>query len=133
YVGADMTVTNPALDAFVAQIGSELPLAQVLISRQPRGFELRHVADQGKPDKDLKLIGPSELRTLAQVTANGAFRPLKSAPNLQTGWRTIAHDTAELDVALQQLYPNAVADWFAARQPAPPVTNYRNFTNRQTG
>jgi hypothetical protein len=31
------------------------------------------------------------------------------------------------------LYPGAVADWFAARQPDPPITHYREFTARQTG
>ena len=126
-------IANPALDAFVAEMGPELVVAQVLILRSGRGFELRHVEDRNRQADDLKLLTAVELRALAQVTAAGAFRPLKSAPNLQTGWRAVASNAAELDFTLQQLYPNAIADWFAARQPAPPITNYRAFTNRQTG
>jgi len=38
-----------------------------------------------------------------------------------------------LETALQHFYPGAMADWFAAQQPSPPITNYREFTNRQTG
>jgi hypothetical protein len=126
-------IVNPALEAFVAEMGLELILAQVLISTSGCGFELRHVEDRQRAAADLKLVTTTELRKLAQVTGTGDFRPLKSAPNLQTGWRLVAGDTDELDFALQQLYPNAIADWFAARQPAPPITHYREFTNRQTG
>src|SRR4029077_3431652 len=32
-----------------------------------------------------------------------------------------------------QLYPGVLADWYAARDASPPITNYREFTNRQSG
>jgi hypothetical protein len=70
---------------------------------------------------------------LAQFTAAGAFRPLKSAPNLQSGWRLVVKDDVELGSALDQLYPGAAADWFAAQSSDPPVAHYREFTARQTG
>lgn len=126
-------VTNPALQAFVAQLGDELLLAQVLIRRAGRGYELRHEADRQRAPGELRLAPLPELRALAQLTASGAFRPLKSAPNLQSGWRAQLADDAELDAALQQLYPGAVADWFAAQKPPAPITHYREFTERQTG
>lgn len=124
---------NPTWEAFAAAIDSELVLAQVLILRQGRGFELRHIDDRVAPANQLKLLAIAELRPLAQFTAKGAFRPLKSAPSLQAGWRAIVANVDELGFALQHLYPNALADWFAARQMPPPITNYREFTNRQTG
>src|ERR1041385_2767133 len=124
---------NPALETYAAEIGPELVLAQVLICRVASGFELRHVLDRSVAENELKLVAIPELRALAQFTATGAFRPLKSAPNLQRGWRTRVANSNELGVALEHLYPNSVADWFAARQTVPPVTNYREFTNRQTG
>jgi hypothetical protein len=73
------------------------------------------------------------LRALAQFTTGGAFRPLKAAPNLRRGWRASAADDDALELALNHLYPGAVADWFAARANPPPVTSYREFTARQTG
>lgn len=119
---------NPALEAFVAQLGDEFVLAQVLIRKRGTSFELRHVADANK-----EVPENSDLRRIAQFTEAGAFRPLKSAPTLRAGWRMEARGVEELGLALNYLYPGAVADWFAARSPNPPVTHYREFTARQTG
>ena len=127
------TVNNPALATFLGQWRDELTLAQVLIRRAAAGYELRHVADREAAPESLSLLKCSELRALAQTTAEGAFRPLKSAPNLRAGWLAVPATDAELEAALQQLYPGALADWFAAQSSPPPVTDYRAFTGRQTG
>jgi len=125
--------SNPAFEAFFAQPGEELTLAQVLIRRAKKRFEMRHVGDRDRTAKSLRELHLADLRALARVTAWGAFRPLKSAPNLQSGWRFRGKNETELEVALNHFYPGAVADWSAARQPRPPVTHYREFTNRQSG
>jgi hypothetical protein len=124
-------VANPALSAFLARLGEECVLGQVLLRRKPDSFELRHVQD--RQNEDLKTVPVHELRAIAQHTAEGAFRPLKSAPNLQAGWRAVARDEAELEMAVNHLYPGVMADNFVAQQNPPPVTHYREFTNRQTG
>jgi len=128
------TGNNPAISAFVAQIAKELQFGQVLIRRcVTGGFELRHVSDRERGVETLREIKSNEFRPLTQFTAAGVFRPLKSAPNLQCGWRVLAREEAELEIALNTLYPGAVSDWFAAQSPDPPVTHYREFTARQTG
>ena len=124
---------NPALTAFLAQFPGEVTLAQVLLRRGAGGFELRHADDADVADDVLKLLATPELRALAQFTATGAFRPLKSAPNLRRGWRWLAAGEAELEAALNTLYPGALADWLAAQSASPPVTHYRAFTERQSG
>jgi hypothetical protein len=58
---------------------------------------------------------------------------LKSAPNLSTGWRTVATSDAGLQEAIDHLYPGAIADCFAAETQPSAVTHYREFTERQTG
>jgi hypothetical protein len=126
-------VKNPALSAFVAGFETESVFGQVWIRRMNRGFELRHVADRECDPAALRLLGENDIRPLAQFTASGAFRPLKSAPNLQRGWRATPRNEETLGAALNLLYPGAVADWFAAQAPLPPVTSYREFTGRQTG
>ena len=126
-------VLHPPLAAFVAELRQELLLAQVLIRRSEPGYQLRHVEDRLVAVDRLRTIPLPEARSLAQFTATGAFRPLKSAPNLQTGWRLTARSDEELDFALNQIYPGAIADWFAALSAHPPVTHYREFTERQTG
>jgi len=122
---------NPAVEAFVSSFGPEKVLAQVLIQRLEIGFELRNVADRNV--SQLRIVPVPGLRSLAQVTEAGDFRPLKSAPTLQKGWRAHATTAAELELALNSLYPGAIADWFAVRNSRAHVTNYREFTNRQTG
>jgi len=122
-------VANPALEAFVAEIRDEFVLGQVLIRRAGQGFELRHVEDRARDD----LSAVKELRETAQFTDAGAFRPLKSAPNLTNRWKANLRDAEELWLALNFLYPGAVADWFAVRNGRARPTNYREFTARQTG
>ena len=124
---------HPALQAFLAQIGREFVLGQALIRRVGPGYELRHVADRGRESKSLREVRLSDLRELACFTDSGAFRPLKAAPSLRTGWWLRLRDDDALDLALNQLYPGAIADWFAAQASRPPVTNYREFSDRQTG
>lgn len=128
-----VTDRHPALKALLTEFPTGTDVGQVRLSVHPSACELRHVADADKPESDLRLLTIHELRELAQFTAEGQFRPLKSAPTLKTGWRAVASTAADLDLALGHLYPGALADWFAMRSPEPPVTGYREFINRQTG
>ena len=124
---------NPAWKAFHAQLGKEQVLGQVLIRRHGPAFELRHVGDR---DLAAELLAPravTELRKFAQFTANGAFRPLKSAPTLPAGWRCAALTESALELALAHFHPGAVADWFAGLSADVPVTDYHPYTRRQTG
>jgi len=114
------------LQAFVAQIDRDLVLAQALIRRVEPGYELRHVADRGSAANALRELRLTDLRALAQFTASGAFRPLKAAPSLPAGWWLRVKDDAELDAALNQLYPGTIADWFAAQSPSPPLRTTAN-------
>ena len=90
-------------------------------------------ADRNAATNTLRELRLTDLRELARFTVNGAFRPLKAAPSLPAGWWLRVEDDAALDTALNQLYPGTIADWFAAQSPSPPVTNYREFSHRQTG
>ncbi len=126
-------IENPALKQFVASIGDELVLAQVLVRPSGSGWELRHVENRTAGENSLRTVKVKDARALAQHTAADRFRPLKSAPTLQRGWRMLVASDAELELALNHLYPGAIADWYAAQQTNPPVTNYREFTARQTG
>jgi len=52
---------------------------------------------------------------------------------LPRGWLVRANSSGELEDALNNFYPNALADRYALRQNPPPITNYHPFTERQTG
>ena len=124
---------HPALERFASQLGNELVLGQVLITRREHGYELRHADDASLPAAELRLLRTDELRAWAQTTASGAFRPLKAAPNLRGGWRSLAATDSALGSALDRFYPGAIADWAAAQSEQPPITHFHEFVNRQTG
>src|SRR5687767_5092806 len=95
---------SPALQWFVQQIVEELVIAQVLVRRSSGAFELRHVDDRDVAADKLETAGPNDALAIAQFTQVGAFRPLKSAPSLQRGWRILARTELELELALGRLY-----------------------------
>ena len=123
---------NPALEAFVRCIAPEKIWCEVLIQSTGSEFVLRHVADRDTPFDQLRDITATEARALAMFNAVGQFRPLHSSPDLPRGWVLKCAGAADLWRALQELYPGSVPDWFAVQSGASP-TNYREFTNRQTG
>jgi hypothetical protein len=124
---------NPALKSFLERLPDQLVLAQVFVRRTGNAFELRHVDDRNSPADKLRKVSESELHHLAHTTALGAYRPLKSAPNLAAGWIFHAPTEASLEWAVNRLYPGALADLMAVKTSPPPVTHYREFTARQSG
>jgi hypothetical protein len=126
------TAPNPAIDAFVQNLGMEKVWCEVLIRAEAAGFTLLHVNDRQVPIDELRRISIPEARKFAMFTAAGQFRPLHASPDLPRGWLLVCNSTGELWRALQELYPGSVPDWFATLNGASP-THYREFTNRQTG
>jgi hypothetical protein len=126
-------VENPALDAWLKNLGPETVWAQVFIQGINTGFTLRHVADRDAPWEALRPITLAEVRKTAMYNSAKDFRPLSASPDLPRGWRLECANPDELWRAMQQLYPGSIADWWAAESIPAPQTNYRAFTNRQSG
>ena len=127
-----MTAPNPAIAALVSEIAPEKVWAEMLLQASGEEFILRHVRDRDVPIGQLNRVTISAVRKLAMFSTNGQFRPLRSSPDLPSGWVFVCNGPTELWRALQEVYPGSVPDWFAARSGAAP-TNYREFTNRQSG
>jgi len=125
--------SNLALAHFLKTLSEELIWGQVLIRRAVSGFELRHSKDRNAESAQLKTMSPPQLHELALYNSLGQFRPLKSAPDLRTGWTVQCRSEEDLGFALNRLYPNSIVDWYSATVASAPVTHYREFTNRQAG
>ena len=123
---------GPGVLSFTEALGDSGRFGQVQITRQGKGFELRHMEDAERTAASLRRVSVGDLRQVGSETAAGAFRPLRSAPNLQTGWRCEAPDVGSLETALDHLYPAGLSDWHSRNDPAQ-ATCYRDFTSRQTG
>lgn len=128
---------NPGSHPHVALLRSRLThprvFLEVICSPSAEGVELRHVRDVGRPDPELQPLEPGSLGAWAETTLQGAFRPNRSAPTLRSGWRCHAVTDAELQEALEQLYPGALADWYVRECGIAAPTSFRDFTGRQTG
>lgn len=95
-------------------------------------FHLFHSLDAGRDDLAV-FTDPHDAVEISRLTAEGAYRPLRSAPNLRRGWRLELPSLADLHLALDILYPAALgtARELAAGSLCP--TPLRATLERQTG
>lgn len=97
-------------------------------------FEILHHEDAQLPAGELEVhTDPYAAREIAQTTAAGEHRPLKTAPNLRRGWILSDLDARALAVAMDYLYPACVAHWHAGRMGTLRVTHWRETAGRQSG
>lgn len=107
-------------------------IGQVLILCREEGFSLLHEEDAERAD--LKLFTtPDAATTIVRFNDNGAYRPLKTAPDLCHGWRLDLASLADLRLALDTLYPAALGNWrtFLTGQLLP--VPLRSTVDRQSG
>ena len=100
-------------------------------------FSLRHWRD-ADPDKSVQkplriLTDPLAARDLARFDDQNRYRPLKGAPTLPTGWELQLDSLASVRLALDCIYPGALASWIAWRQKRVQPIDLRTTLSRQTG
>ncbi len=107
-------------------------VGQLSIALRNDVWELRHSDDAGREDL-AQFSKYEDARTLANLDDAGAFRALKTAPNLRHGWRLVLPDVPSVRLALDYFYPAMLAVWLAhARGEVVPV-EFRKTLGRQTG
>lgn len=106
----------------------------VILHVGENGFELRHRYDASMPPAFLRPITDwTTWRTVLRDDAQDRFRPLKAAPNIQRGWRFSLASRADFLLALQYLYPAALAHFQLWQSQQLRVTDYPETASRQTG
>lgn len=128
---------HPALIFLADSIGEEASFAQLWIRKKAGSkfaYELRHIKDKNLEASELKTVSLEQAQFYLSFNDDGAFRPIKGAPDMRHGWRVEARDFLELEQAVQAVYPGFVTDHYAVHQLDPiPVTPYETFAGRQTG
>lgn len=127
-----MHQAHPALERLLTKHPERFSIGEVCVQRRETAFEVRHVRDTNLPPTALASLNLQEVRHMAQHASDGTFRSLKSAPTLQSGWRFEAKTLASLELALNYLYPGAIADAGAALGNTAPAI-FAQFAARQTG
>ena len=109
-------------------------MGQVVVRRRQDGWELRHRDDDARDEETLTPSrDPEEAVQLALYDDAGAYRPLKTAPNLRHGWRMVLADERALRLALDLFYPGRVGAWRLFQEGKLRTTPLRETLNRQTG
>ena len=112
----------------------ELVLGQIWVVPVESGHELRHRDDAALPPGALTPHrDPEDAAALALYDDAGAYRPLKTAPNLRHGWRLVVPDARALRLALDLFYPARLGAWERFQRGTLAVTPLRDTLDRQTG
>ncbi|MDB6074622.1 MAG: hypothetical protein JWO89_2262, partial [Verrucomicrobiaceae bacterium] len=110
-----------------------LTIGQVRVKKEDEGYLLCHLEDIAALDFIAVQHGSEAAREIAQLDAAGAFRPLKSAPNLKRGWAVHVADVQALRLALDHLYPAALGLAIQEEQGTLQPVPLRANLGRQTG
>jgi sirohydrochlorin cobaltochelatase len=109
-------------------------VGELLIEPHPEGYAVRHAHDAEIPASQLEVIEPIEkLHNLSRFDIDGAYRPLRSAAGLRSGWIFCAASIEELELALDFVLPNAWRHQRLWLRKELIVRSYRETTARQSG
>jgi sirohydrochlorin cobaltochelatase len=125
-----MRETTAALGEWLARGGRRI--GQIVIAPDGAGWELRHADDAGRANLATHTRW-QDARTLANLDDAGAYRALKTAPNLRHGWRLVLAGTPDLRRALDYFYPAMLGIWLEHTAGAMVPTCLRDTLGRQTG
>ncbi|ELY99924.1 hypothetical protein C482_09158 [Natrialba chahannaoensis JCM 10990] len=99
-----------------------------------RVYDLWHVADAGTDIADLTVYDdPGEAREIATYDEDGRYRPLKTAPTLETGWAFTGLSGEELVDAVGFFYPATIANWHREREGNLDIDHWTETADRQSG
>jgi sirohydrochlorin cobaltochelatase len=110
-------------------------IGQVAIRRtEDDSYHLMHQADLDRDPSSLRILpAPEDLREVLRVDSESHFRPLRAAPNLQSGWLLHAPDLPSAILALEYIYPGELDNWTLWKHHNLPVTPWHETAERQTG
>lgn len=116
------------------QTWGQLHVTVHLDDNDDRTYALRHVDDASHDAAALDPHSdPLDARRIAKHDDEGRYRPLSTAPTLQTGWVFPTLDAAALVRTIDFFYPATIANWYRERIGELDVSHWDETTDRQTG
>lgn len=117
------------LESLLAEKSSRI--GQLEITASAGGFVVCNRDDVGRDD-----VSPREIEDLFEIAKfddRGNYRPLKTAPNLQRGWKIFINNAAQLQQAIDAVYPGRLAVLHALEGGELVTTSLRETLGRQSG
>ena len=108
-----------------------LRIGQLEVLASDDGFVVYHRDDPGR--KNLTNHASDDAFEIAKFDDTGNYRALKTAPNLGHGWKIFVSNAAELEQAIDAIYPGRLAVLHALESGELVTTSLRETLNRQSG
>jgi sirohydrochlorin cobaltochelatase len=106
-------------------------IGQLEIRASAGGFVVCNRDDIGRDDVSSREI--QDLFEIAKFDDAGTYRPLKTTPNLRHGWKIFVNNAAELEQAIDAIYPGRLAVLHALEGGQLVTTSLRETLGRQSG
>ncbi len=132
--GESVTEHRERLQEGIVSEWGQLRIRAQSVEAGRRVYELRHADDADTHIDDLAVhTDPLDARTIAKHDDDGSYRPLSTAPTLQTGWVFVDCSPADLVRAVEAMYPATIANWHREREGDLDISHWKETMARQTG
>jgi len=123
-----------ALEDGIAREWGQLRITTTISNDGTRRYELRHI-DDSDVDADALTThtDPFDARDIGTLDAQGRYRPLKTAPSLDTGWIFPDLSADEVHEAVEAFYPATVVNWYREGRGELDIDHWRDEQDRQSG
>lgn len=121
-----------ALDNGIERAWGEISVTTTVGETGQRQYSLCNVADREHTALN-EHTDPLDARRIAKYDDDGHYRPLKTAPTLQTGWQFTGLTGTEALQTIDFIYPATVQNWYLERQDELDISHWRETAERQTG
>ena len=123
-----------ALEAGIDREWGQLEITTTVSDDGTRRYEVRHADDS---DADATTLTPHtdpfDARDIGTLDANGRYRPLRTAPSLNSGWIFPDLTASEVYEAVEAFYPATVVNWDRERRGELDIDHWRDEQDRQSG
>ena len=123
-----------ALEAGIDREWGQLEITTTVSDDGTRRYEVRHADDS---DADATTLTPHtdpfDARDIGTLDANGRYRPLRTAPSLDSGWIFPDLTANEVYEAVEAFYPATVVNWDRERRGELDIDHWRDEQDRQSG
>ena len=132
----DRTVPDryDALKTGIDREWGQLRVTTTLADDGARRYEIRHV-DDSDADADALTThtDPFDARDIGTLDAKGRYRPLRTAPSLDSGWIFSELTASEVYEAVEAFYPATVVNWHREQRGELDIDHWRDEQDRQSG
>jgi len=123
-----------ALEAGVDREWGQLEITTTVSDDGTRRYEIRHADDSDADATTLTThTDPFDARDIGTLDANGRYRPLRTAPSLDSGWIFPDLTATEVYEAVEAFYPATVVNWDRERRGELDIDHWRDEQDRQSG